>query len=472
MLDTTTFIILVIQIFILVYFIWLNGTYTIFTLLSLKEIRKYFFTLTYHDVRTILSSIFYRPLSIIVPAYNEESTIVPNLKSLMSLKYPQYEVILVNDGSTDKTLEKLIAEFKLIEMKKPLRLVIKHKLIRKILISLDYPNLTVIDKENGGKTDALNAGINASSYPLFCSIDADSLLEQEGLLRAARLFAEDKKVIATGGIVRVLNGSILEDGVITEVKAPKKAVECFQAVEYTRGFLSGRTAWSLLGNLLIISGAFALFRKDIVQSIGGYRDTVGEDMDLVVRLHKHSREKKLPYRILFVPDPVCYTQAPSDLRSLLKQRNRWHRGLIDSLLFSKKMFFRPKYGSIGIFGFPYFLFVEALGPLVEFLGYTLFILFFILGLISWEFALLFFVIAILWGMWINIGSVLLDNILYKRYGSLKDILKLCLFGFFEMLGYRQLITLERLVATFGFRRKKWGKPKRHEIELDSRKEAV
>ena len=472
MLDITTFIILAFQIIVLIYFIWLNGTYTIFTLLSLKEIRKYFFTLTYHDIRTILSSIFYRPLSIIVPAYNEESTIVPNLKSLMSLKYPQYEVILVNDGSTDKTLEKLIAEFKLIEMKKPLRLVIKHKLIRKILISLDYPNLTVIDKENGGKTDALNAGINASSYPLFCSIDADSLLEQEGLLRAARLFAEDKKVIATGGIVRVLNGSILEDGMITEVKAPKKAVECFQAVEYTRGFLSGRTAWSLLGNLLIISGAFALFRKDIVQSIGGYRDTVGEDMDLVVRLHKHSREKKLPYRVLFVPDPVCYTQAPSDFRSLLKQRNRWHRGLIDSLLFSKKMFFNPKYGSIGIFGFPYFLFVEALGPLVEFLGYTLFILFFILGLISWEFALLFFVIAILWGMWINIGSVLLDNILYKRYGGLKDILKLCLFGFFEMLGYRQLITLERLVATFGFRRKKWGKPKRHEIELDSRREAV
>lgn len=472
MLDTTTFIILLIQLIVFIYFIWLNGTYTIFTLLSLKEIRKYFFTLTYHNVKTILSSVFYRPLSIIVPAYNEESTIVANLKSLMSLKYPQYEVILVNDGSTDKTMEKLIAEFKLIEMKKPLRLVIKHKPIRRVLISLDHTNLTVIDKDNGGKTDALNAGINASNYPLFCSIDADSLLEQEGLLRAARLFAEDKKVIATGGIVRVLNGSTLEDGIITEVKAPKKAVECFQAVEYTRGFLSGRTAWSLLGNLLIISGAFALFRKDVVQAVGGYRDTVGEDMDLVVRLHKHSREKKLPYRILFVPDPVCYTQAPSDLRSLLKQRNRWHRGLIDSLLFSKKMFFRPKYGSIGIFGFPYFLFIEALGPIVEFLGYTLFILFLILGLISWEFALLFFAIAILWGMWINIGSVLLDNILYKRYGSLRDILKLCLFGFFELLGYRQLITLERLVATFGFKRKEWGQPKRQEIELDSRKRAI
>ena len=472
MLDTTTFIILLIQLIVFIYFIWLNGTYTIFTLLSLKEIRKYFFTLTYHNVKTILSSVFYRPLSIIVPAYNEESTIVANLKSLMSLKYPQYEVILVNDGSTDKTMEKLIAEFKLIEMKKPLRLVIKHKPIRRVLISLDHTNLTVIDKDNGGKTDALNAGINASNYPLFCSIDADSLLEQEGLLRAARLFAEDKKVIATGGIVRVLNGSTLEDGIITEVKAPKKAVECFQAVEYTRGFLSGRTAWSLLGNLLIISGAFALFRKDVVQAVGGYRDTVGEDMDLVVRLHKHSREKKLPYRILFVPDPVCYTQAPSDLRSLLKQRNRWHRGLIDSLVFSKKMFFRPKFGSIGIFGFPYFLFIEALGPIVEFLGYTLFILFLILGLISWEFALLFFAIAILWGMWINIGSVLLDNILYKRYGSLRDILKLCLFGFFELLGYRQLITLERLVATFGFKRKEWGQPKRQKIELDSRKGAI
>ncbi len=470
--NTLELVVLIFQVVVLLYFVALNGTYTAFLLLSLKEVRRYFYFVTKHDIRSLLSGNYYRPLSIIVPAYNEEANIVTNVRALLSLEYPEFEVIVVNDGSTDRELKKLVESFSLVEIEKPIRLVLKHKPIRKVYVSLDHPNLLVLDKENGGKADALNAGINASSFPLFCSIDADSLLDKEGLLRTGRLFVEDKRVIAVGGIVRVLNGLEIEKGEIAHIHAPRKAIELFQAVEYTRGFLSGRTSWNLFGSLLILSGTYAVFRKDMVVAVGGYRDTVGEDMDLVVRLHKHCRDNDIPYKILFVPDPVCHTQVPDDLRSLVRQRNRWHRGLIQSLLFSKEMLLRRRYGSVGMFGFPYFLFVEGLGPAVEFMGYASLIPLYFLGLLNWQFLFLFFLVAILWAMWINIGSILLDNILYKRYKNLGDILKLCVFGFLEMFGYRQLIAADRFVATLGFRKGTWGHPARQRMEVAPLKKRV
>ncbi|MDA8084160.1 MAG: glycosyltransferase [Nitrospiraceae bacterium] len=461
--DILNLVLLIFQVVILLYFILINGTYTFFTLVSLKDVKRHSVMVTSQNIKNILSGIFYKPLSIIVPAYNEEATIVANVRSLLALHYPEFEVIIVNDGSKDRTLDRLINEFRLIRIDKPLRIVLAHQPITGHYLSLDYPQLTVIQKENGGKADALNAGINASNFPLFCCIDADSLLENDALLRASRLFVEDREVIATGGIVMVLNGCRVQEGTVTEVRTPKKSLECFQAVEYIRGFLSGRTSWNFLGSLLIISGAFGIFRKDMVMAINGYRKTVGEDMDIVVRLHRHCKDNRIKYKIVFVPDPVCWTQVPNDLNSLLKQRNRWHRGLIDCLWVNRVMFLNPVYGTVGVFGYPYFLFVEALGPLVEFTGYLSFIVFYLFGVISRDFALLFFVIALLWGMWINIGSILLDNLLYRRYKGIGDIIKLCLYGLIEFLGYRQLIVMERLLATFQFWKKGWGKIKRQEI---------
>lgn len=465
--DAAEFLLLLFQLAILIYFVLLNGIYTFFNLISLKDIRIHSLTVTDQNIKNILSGLFYKPLSIIVPAYNEHQTVVANLRSLLALYYPEFEVIVVNDGSTDETLQRMIEEFRLVKVDKPLRLVLRHGEIRGSYLSLDYPHLTVIDKVNGGKADALNAGINASQFPLFCCIDADSLLEHDALLRASRLFVEDREVIATGGIVRVLNGCEVEYGIVSEVKAPRKPLECFQAVEYIRGFLSGRTSWNFFGSLLIISGAFGIFRKDMVMTIGGYRHTVGEDMDLVVRLHRHCKEQGIRYRIVFVPDPVCWTQVPSDIVSLLKQRNRWHRGLIDSLCFNRRMFLNGKYGSVGLIGYPYFMLFEALGPAVEVLGYAGFIIFYLFGLIGRDFAFLFFVVAIVWGMWINLGSILLDNLIYRRYKGTSDILKLCLYGLGEFLGYRQLIVMERLLATLQFWKKGWGKAKRQEIKSES-----
>ena len=464
MLEAVAYFLLGFQLFILLYFVFVNATYTLFIFVSLLQIFKHMLLVKREQLEAMLSNVLFRPISILVPAYNEEETIVSNVKSLMMLHYPEFEVVVINDGSTDGTLEKLKEHFRLVRIDKPVRLVIKHKPIREVYVSLDYPNLIVVDKENGGKADALNCGINVCTYPLFCCIDADSILEEEALLRASRFFVEDKRVIAVGSVLRALNGSLVKGGKVVEVRAPKKWIEVFQVIEYVRGFLTGRTAWNLFNSLLIISGAFGIFRKDAVIEVGGYRHSVGEDMDLVVRLHKHFIETGVPYRIVFNPDPVCWTQVPSDLKSLLKQRNRWHRGLIDSLLYSKRMFLNPRYGWVGLVGYPYFVFVEALGPLVEFSGYLGVVLFYLFGLLSREFALLFFLVAFGWGTLISVGSILLDNFLYKRYGSLRDILKLMIYSLFEVFGYRQLIIMERFVATFQFWYRAWGKPKRKSME--------
>lgn len=469
MAEYLAYLLLAWQLLVLVYFLIINGSYTLATIISLLNIRGQLAIATRQHIQNLVSGIFYRPITIIVPAYNEELTIVTTVTLLMKLRYPEFEVIVVNDGSRDDTLTLLTEAFQLIPINRPTAAAIPHQPSRGVYLSLLHDNLTVIDKENGGKSDALNAGINASRFPLFCSVDADSILESDALLRAAKLFVEDQKVIATGGIVRVLNGCTIRNGRVAEVRAPRRWIECFQAVEYIRGFLTGRTSWNFLNGLLIISGAFGIFRKDMVQAIGGYRTTVGEDMDLVVRLHRHCRKEKIPYKIQFVPDPVCWTQAPDDYRSLLKQRNRWQRGLIDSLWHNRGMFLNPRYGSIGLLVFPYFLFFEALGPLIEFIGYFGFVLFFWFDLVDYDFALLFLLFALLWGIWLNIGAITLDNMIFRRYRSAGDLLKLSVFGFIEFAGYRQLLVVERLIATLTFWRHGWGKPSRQELHNETTK---
>jgi len=450
------------------YFLLINSLYTLFIFISFREVRKHVTTFTSHSVKTIITGVNYRPLSIILPAYNEEKVIIDSVKALMSLRYPEFEVIVVNDGSVDGTLEALKNEFRLIETNMPVRLSVGHKPVRGVYISYDYQNLIVVDKENGGgKFDANNAGVNVARYPLFCVMDADSLLDSEALIRATRLFVDDRSVVASGGIVRLLNGAVVKDGKVAELHAPKKFIERFQAIEYTRGFLSGRTAWNYFNSLMIISGAFGIFRKDMVIETGGYRKCIGEDMDLVVRLHKYCKEKKIPYKILFASDPVCYTQVPSEWKSLLKQRSRWHKGLLDSLVSSRKMFLNPRYGWVGLFGMPYFALFEAVGPSIEFLGYASFTaLWFADKLAPW-YALLFFIVAVLANMGVNLGSVLIDNLLVSRYRNVRDVIILSVFAVVEMIGYRQLVTLWRMTATLSFpfnRMGTWGTIKRYDLE--------
>jgi cellulose synthase/poly-beta-1,6-N-acetylglucosamine synthase-like glycosyltransferase len=417
----------------------------------------------YSDYKKYTASTNMIPISVLVPAYNEESTIVDNIKSLLALNYPSHEVIVINDGSKDDTFKKIFEAYNLKEVSQPVRYLIKTKKIKGIYKNIDIPKLTLVDKENGGKADALNVGINLSRYPVFASIDADSMLETDSLVRVIMPFIEEKLTVAVGGIVRIVNGSKIKDGKVEAIGLPKNALAMFQIVEYLRAFLTGRMGWDALGCLLIISGAFGAFRKDVVVQVGGYsHNTIGEDMELVVKIHEYLRKNKSKYRIKFIPDPVCWTQAPEKIKDLRGQRRRWQIGLMDSLFRHKELLLNPRYGIIGMFGVPYFWIFEMLGPVIEILGYIFIPLSYILGLLNIKYFILFLVSSILYGIILSIGAILLEEYTFSKYPSIKQLLRLSWYGILENFGYRQMTTFFKIDAIVRFKKFKnsWGKIKR------------
>ncbi|MEN2981835.1 MAG: glycosyltransferase [Thermus sp.] len=455
------------QLLVLWYFAFLNLLYAVFAFFGLRMVARYARELSELSLKDLLEREAYLPVSILVPTYNEEKTIAASVRSFLSLHYPEFEVIVVADGPKDRTLEVLKEAFRLVEVDLVFRRVLPSKPIRALYRSLTHPNLLVVDKENGGKADALNAGLNLARYPLFCAVDADSLLDAQALLRASRLFLEDDRVLAVGGTIRPLNGAVVREGVVEALRLPRGFLEKMQIIEYARAFFMGRAGWSAMGALLIISGAFGLFRRGEVLRLGGYRtDTVGEDMELVVRLHRRAREEGREYRILYTPDPICYTEVPPDWATLRRQRNRWHRGLWEVLWHHRAMLFNPRYGRLGFLAMPYFLLFEALAPVVEILGYLLLPVFYFLGFFHREFALLFFLLALGYGVLLSQLAVGMETLLLKRYPRFSDRLVLLGLAFLEALGYRQLLALERFLATFQVWRKRgvWGEMRRKGLE--------
>ncbi|HXI02405.1 MAG TPA: glycosyltransferase [Candidatus Saccharimonadales bacterium] len=446
--------------FVLYYFLALNLTYLALFFVSLREVLKFVKRTFFSDYQQILASDLTWPITILVPAHNEEKTIVETVRSLQMVNYGEFEIVVINDGSTDRTLKNLIEAFELRRLDKVYRKSIPTRPIRGLYGNLLNQNLLVIDKEKGGKSDALNAGINASRYPLFCSVDADSVIEEDALLRVVKPFMEHPgETVAVGGIVRIANGCEVHEGRVTQIRLPDKSIPVFQVVEYLRAFLTGRIGWSVMRSLLIISGAFGLYKKSEVIEVGGYdsrSDT--EDLELVVQLHENCRRKRSRYRIVFVPDPVCWTEVPTTLGVLFRQRNRWHRGLLQSLWRHRKILFNPKFGIIGAIAFPYFLFFETLGPFIEILGYLAVTLSVILGIINWEFFFLFFALAVLYGVFLSIAAVLLEELSFRRYPGWLDLTKLVVFGVLENFGYRQLLSISKMQAFWQFlrRRGSWG----------------
>lgn len=455
-----------IQVAILVYFAVINSIYMLFTVIAFFDLLSFDRRSRRRGIGDILSGTTFRPVSIIVPAFNERETIVSNVNSMLEVGYPEFEVIVVNDGSTDDTLAKLSEDFSLFPVTDTTRPQLPSKQVRRIYRSLDHPNLVVVDKENGGKSDALNAGINVSNYPLFCCIDADSLLNSDALLRIAKPFVEDDRIVAAGGIVRVLNGAEIEKDRVVRSKAPKKLIHLCQAIEYVRGFLTGRTALARLNSLLIISGAFGLFLKKAIIDVGGYKsDTVCEDMELVVRLQRYGREHKHPWRVIFIPDPVCWTQVPSDYRSLMRQRDRWQRGLLESIFMHFRMFMNPRYGNVGFIGMPFYFFFEALGPVIEVMGYFLIPVLWFFRLLDTRFAVMFFILAVLYNIMLSLLALIVDDLLFQRYDSAGDLFRMMLAACLEFVGYRQILAIRRTAAflTVLFRRGHWGHIRREEM---------
>jgi cellulose synthase/poly-beta-1,6-N-acetylglucosamine synthase-like glycosyltransferase len=450
--------------FVLFYFVVLNTIYLVLFMTSLVESRRFARRTFHSDYRQILTSDLTWPVSILVPAHNEEVSVVDTVRALMMTNYGEFEVIVVNDGSTDDTLRLLVEAFELRCTDKVYRRSIATEPIRGLYVSLNHPNLLIVDKEKGGKADALNAGINVSRYPLFCSVDADSILEEESLLKVVKPFMEHPdEMVAVGGIVRCVNGCDVKDGRVTNVRLPRQMLPTFQVVEYLRAFLTGRIGWSAFRSLLLISGAFGLYKKEEVIEVGGYDgSTDTEDLELVVQLHDNLRRKKKPYRIMFVPDPVCWTQVPATLRVLYRQRNRWHRGMLQSFWRRKRMFLNPRYGLIGMVAFPYSTLFEALGPCVEVLGYLVVFLSYLLGILNVEFFLLFLLMAVVYGIFLSVAAILMEELSFRRYPSWEDLSKLILFGILENFGYRQMLSLFKVMSFWSFltNRRLWGRMER------------
>ena len=450
------------QWFFLGYFVALNLGYILLNLLSIGALRRYMENTSVDRLSQVFSGLE-PPVSLLVPAYNEAATIVGSLRSQLQLNYPDFEIIVVNDGSRDDTLEILKREFQLVVYPETRAPAIATKPVRAHYRSKSRPNLRVIDKENGGKADSLNAGINAAEFPLICAIDADSVLQRDSLYLVVQPFLTDKQVVATGGTVRVANGCTVRDGFLVDVQLPRNLLPLMQIVEYLRAFLFGRVGWARFNALLIISGAFGVFHRETVVAAGGYRsDTLGEDMELVVRLHRILRARGEPYRITFVPDPVCWTEVPSDLRTLGRQRSRWHQGLSESLWWNRGLLLGGG-GAVGWIAFPYTIVFEWLAPLVELAGYAFMVLAWFAGAVSVTAFVAFLLAAIGMGVLTSVTALLLEEMSFHLYPKLRQFWILLAVAILENFGFRQLTTFWRLrgLLKWLFRREAvWGEMKR------------
>ena len=446
--------------FFLSYFLALNTAYACLVVLSMRDITIQKLQLSRSVLLEASSDRYTPPISIIAPAYNEEATILSSVRALLSLNYPEFEVIVVNDASKDGTLSLLVENFNLFSVEPIFKSQLDTAEVKGIYRSNSFHNLIVVDKFNGGKADALNCGLNVAKYPLYCGIDADTLILPNALLQLARPFIEDPtRTVVSGGTIRIANSCEIEHGEVKKVHLPKNAWANFQIVEYLRAFLFGRIGWNVIGGTLIISGAFGLFRRDVVIAAGGYMaNSIGEDMELIVRIHRVLREKKRPYRIQFVWESVCYTEVPERGDVLSRQRDRWQRGLIDSLWRHRRMFLNPRYGVIGMVSFPFFVFFEFLGPLIELGGLVMISISYLVGYLDAGFMLLFIGVSMLFGSLISVGTLILEELTFGLYPGWRNLLKIVSYALLENLGYRQLTLSWRLRGVWGALRgdRQWG----------------
>lgn len=460
--------------YLLVYYsVTVNMSYLILMCFSYVNLRKQSRLWNLKNVSLLFRKQMLPSISIVAPAYNEELTIIDSTNSLLNLNYPDYELIIVNDGSSDDTLHTLISHYALVRSEYLYKTSLSTEPIRGIYRNPSYPKLLVVDKSNGGKADSLNAGINVANKTFFCGIDADSLLEPDALLKLASMtLDESRETPALGGNIFPINGCTVEYGHIAKTRIPDNLIARFQTIEYLRAFMSGRLGWEQINSLLIISGAFGLFRKDRIIDIGGYmthkgkyaKDTVGEDMELVIRISRMLHESNQKFKILYAFNANCWTQVPEDLKSLKNQRYRWHRGLIDILFFHKKMILNPKYRSTGLIGLPYYMFFEAFGPMIEIQGYLMVVLAAALGILNERLALLLFITTICLGIVVSLSSLLIAE-RENNYFSARDVGKLILLAIIENFGPRQLFSFWRVLGQFNviWGPQGWGHIQRKEV---------
>ncbi|WP_423128974.1 glycosyltransferase family 2 protein [Gaoshiqia sp. Z1-71] len=453
-----------VETFIFYYAISIFCVYLILSVISAFVLRKYYLASKIPNQNEVLSSPYAPSISILAPAYNEAVNIVENVRALLALYYTNFEVVVINDGSRDDTLENTIQAFDLEKVPYVIDERITCSEIRGIYKSKKRAlnNLTVIDKVNGGKADALNAGLNVAKGEYFIAIDADSIIDPYALQHMVKPFLQetDRQVIATGGVIRIANSCEIKDGHLVQINLPKKPLPLFQVLEYNRAFLMGRLAWSKLNGLLIISGALGLFDKEIVIACGGYhRFTVGEDMELVVRMRKYMTDQKKKYKVEYIPDPLCWTEAPGKFRQFIRQRNRWTRGTIETLFSHWSIFFNPKYKTMGLVSHPFWVFFEWLAPLVEIFGIVYFITIAILGYANWPYFFITLLFVYFFSVFFTMSAILFDHIAFYRYKSKSMVFRQLIAAFFEPFFFHPVVLYSAIMGNFDYfllRKRTWG----------------
>ncbi|HJS01084.1 MAG TPA: glycosyltransferase [Flavobacterium sp.] len=440
-------------------------SYIILAIISAFETVNYMKKNSFVNYSEILSSSIAPSISIIAPAYNETLNIVENVRSLLSNHYANYDVIIINDGSKDDTLEKLIEAYDLVKVDYLINYQVPTKPLRKGVFKSKNPafdKLIVVDKENGGKADALNLGLNISTQRYTACIDVDCLLQEDSLQKMIKPFLEatDSRVIAAGGVIRIANSCIIKDGKLLDINLPKSNIVKSQILEYLRAFLLGRMAWSKLNGLLVISGAFGLFEKKIALEVGGYdTKTVGEDMEIIVRMRRHMEEKKIKYKVAYIPDPLCWTEAPDNYKIFISQRNRWTRGTIETLKKHRKVGFNPKYHSLGILSYPYWLIFERLAPIIEAVGLLYFLFLIVTNNVNWDFAILFIIVAYLFTVLFSIITLITEELTYHQYKKKGMGIQLIKTAFLEPIVHHPFVLYAALKGNFDYyfnKTIKWG----------------
>lgn len=458
----------VVNIFFVIYLI---GYSTYLFLSSVIGSLMLFKHRNYRKLSNRIDDDYYVPVSILVPAHNEELTVIETVKSLLDLDYKLYEIIVIDDGSDDKTSKVLVDYFKMEEIDKPIRKTLKTKAIKKVYETEEYKvKITLIQKENGGKADALNAGINMSECPYFMSIDADSMLQADSLENIARPILADERIVACGGVIRISNGLKLENGKVNEYHLPKGILVSMQVLEYDRSFLASRILFDQFNGNLIISGACGLFKKDVAIAAGGYdADTVGEDFELVIKLHVFCKMHKIDYRVKYVPEAICWSQAPSTIGDLMKQRRRWNKGLLQGMFKYKELLFNPKYGMISFISFLYYLIYELLTPFIEIFGVITMIISYFLDLLNVQFMVMFLIIYILFGGILSLCTFLSRLHVENIKLSFRDILKAMLLCVLEITVLRYIVLFARISSFFGYKKNKniWDRAERISVEYKS-----
>ena len=462
-------------IFILTCFIF--SVYLILAAISAVALRSYLRKNSYVDYTSILLAPLTPSISVIAPAFNEERTIVENIRALLSLYYNNYEVVIVNDGSKDETFKRMVEAYDLERVSYFFDYRIPCERIKGVYKSKNgaFRKLTVIDKVNGGKADALNAGINISRKDLVCCIDVDSIMEADALLKMVKPFMEetDKKVIAAGGVIRIANSCLIEDGNIKEIRLPEKFLPRVQVLEYTRAFLLARMAWGRLNGLLLISGALGMFDKETVIKCGGYsKKTVGEDMEIVVRIRRYMSDQGLPYEVVYIPDPLVWTEVPSSAKQLGRQRNRWTRGTLESLITHRGLILKPKrYGKFGVLGYSYWFFFEWLSPILEFMGYCYFLFLLIFRSINWPFFLLLLAFVYTFAVMLSTWAILFEEKTFHKYKTRREVLRLLGTALLEPIFYQPRTVWWAVRGNFDYLRgvRSWGMMEREGFGKDQKK---